>query len=78
MYDALYHLRGSTHLLYCIAQLAEAVEYRLLLCSGGKIPLPLNVFPGYDTKQSDGEVPVILELWGMGNTSSSSLLLGSL
>ena len=22
-------------------------------------------YPGYDTKQSDGEVPVMLELWGM-------------
>ena len=24
-----------------------------------------NECSGYDTKQSDGEVPVILELWGM-------------
>ena len=23
-----------------------------------------NECPGYDTKQSDGEVPVMLELWG--------------
>ena len=30
--------------------------------------------PGYDTKQSDGEVPVIVELWGMRST----LLLPSL
>ena len=26
--------------------------------------------PGYDTKQSDGEVPAMLELWGMQSTSS--------
>ena len=26
--------------------------------------------PRYDTKQSDGEVPVILELWGMRSTPS--------
>ena len=24
--------------------------------------------PGYDTKQSDGEVPAMLELWGMRST----------
>ena len=29
-----------------------------------------NECPGYDTKQSDGEVPVMLELWGMQNNSS--------
>ena len=27
-----------------------------------------NEFPGYDTKQSDGEAPVILEIWGMQST----------
>ena len=32
------------------------------------------MFPGYDTKQSDGESPVMLELWGMRST----LLLPSL
>ena len=30
----------------------------------GKTPIP-NEYSGYDTKQSDGEVPVMLELWGM-------------
>ena len=29
---------------------------------------PSNKCPGYDTKQSDGEVPVILELRGMQST----------
>ena len=29
-----------------------------------------NECPGNDTKQSDGEVPVMLELWGMQSTSS--------
>ena len=28
-----------------------------------------NEYPGYDTKQSDGEVPVMLELWGMQSTA---------
>ena len=28
-----------------------------------------NECPGYDTKQSDGEIPVMLELWGTGTTT---------
>ena len=43
----------------------------LHLCRGVR---PRNEFPGYDTKQSDGEAPVILELWGMWNTASMLLL----
>ena len=34
--------------------------------------------PEYDTKQSDGEVPVMLELWGMQSTSSLPSLPGPL
>ena len=34
--------------------------------------------PGYDTKQSDGEVPVMLELWGMQSTPSLPSLSGPL
>ena len=30
--------------------------------------------PGYDTKQSDGEVPVMPELWGMQSTPLLALL----
>ena len=37
-----------------------------------------NECPGYDTKQSDGEVPVMLELWGMWSTPSLPLLPGPL
>ena len=29
---------------------------------------PLNEWPRYDTKQSDGESTVMLELWGMRST----------
>ena len=35
-----------------------------------------NERPVYDTKQSDGEVPVLLELWEMQSTSSLQSLLG--
>ena len=37
-----------------------------------------NKCPGYDTKQSDGEVPVMLELWGMLSTPSLPSLPGLL
>ena len=33
-----------------------------------KTPSP-NEYPGFDTKQSDGEAPVMLELWRMQSTS---------
>ena len=36
------------------------------------------VCPGYDTKQSDGEVSVMMELWGMRSTLSLPLLAGPL
>ena len=40
--------------------------------------LPTNECPGYDTKQSDGKVPVMLGLWGMRSTPSLPLLPGPL
>ena len=49
--------------------------HRLLLYRGVRPP---NECPGYDTKQSDGEVPVMLKLWEMWSTPSLSLLPGLL
>ena len=49
--------------------------HRLLLCRGVNPP---NECPGYVTKQSDHEVPVMLELWGIRCTPSLPSLLGSL
>ena len=40
--------------------------------------VPPNEFPGYDTKQSDGEIPAVLELWGMRSTPSLPSLPGPL
>ena len=37
--------------------------HRLHFCRG--VWSPPNECPGYDTKQSDGEAPVMPELWGM-------------
>ena len=39
----------------------------------GVRPLP-NECPRYDSKQSDGEVPIMLEVWGMQSTLSMPLL----
>ena len=39
---------------------------------------PANECPGYDTKQSDGEVPVMLGPWGIRSSPSLPLLPGPL
>ena len=49
----------------------------LHLCRGVRPP-PHNECSGYDTKQSDGEVPAVLELWGMRSTPSLPSLPGPL
>ena len=56
-----------------IAQSDGPVEYTDCFSAEGVRPPP-NECPGYDTKQSDGEVPVMLELWGMLSTPSLPLL----
>ena len=63
------------HLTLYIGQSAGAVEYTASLQRG---KTPPNECPGYDTKQSDGEVPAVLELWGMQSTPSLPLLPGPL
>ena len=50
------------------AQSAGAVEYTDCFTAG--VYPPHNECPVYDTKQSDGEVSVMLELWGMRITPS--------
>ena len=55
-----------------IAQSARAVEYTNCI-SEWEVRLPQRVSWIYDTKQSDGEVPVILELWRIWSTPSLPL-----
>ena len=43
-----------------------------------KSKTPSNECPGYDTKQSDGEAAVMLELWEMQSIPSLPLLSGQL
>ena len=51
--------------------------HRQLLCRGVRLPPP-NECPGYDAKQSDGKVPVMLELWGIRSTPLLPSLPGPL
>ena len=48
--------------------------HRLLLCRG----VPPNECPGHDTKQSDGEIPVMQEFWRIQSTHSLLSLPGPL
>ena len=50
-------------------QSAGAIEYTNSIFSESSV---------YDIKQSDGEDPVIMEIWGMWNTPSLPSLSGSL
>ena len=54
---------------------AGAAEYTASLQKG---KTPPNKCPGYDSKQSDGKAPVMLELWGMWCTHSLLSLPGLL
>ena len=51
-----------THTYICLVGRSCRI-HRLLLCKGVR-PFP-NECLGYDTKKSDGEAPVIPELWGL-------------
>ena len=56
---------------------AGAVEYTDFSSAEGQAP-PTNECPANDTKQSDGVVPVMPELWGIRSTSSLPSLPGPL
>ena len=57
-----------------IGLLVRTVEYTDWFSAEKVRPQTPNKCPEYGTKQSDGEIPVILELWGMLNSPSLSLL----
>ena len=57
-----------------LTQSAGAVEYTD--CTSAEGLDPCNECPRYDTKQTDSEVPVMWELWGMQCTPSLPLLPG--
>ena len=59
-----------------IAQSAGAVEYTNCIPTERKDPT--KECPDNDTKQSDWDVPVMLELWGMRGTPSLPLVPGPL
>ena len=69
--------RGVSLPLTRLAQSAGAAEYSDCISVEGEDTL-LQRLPGSDTKQSDGEAPVMLERWGMQSTPSLPLIPGSL
>ena len=56
---------------------ARAVEYPDFLSAEG-YPHPTNKYSVYDTKQSNGDAPIMLELWEMRNTHLLPSVLGPL
>ena len=62
--------------LVVLLQLVGVVKYTVSL-QRSETPPP-NESPGYDIKQSDGETPVMLGLWGMQITPSLPLFPGPL
>ena len=63
-------------LTLCIAQSIETVEHIDCLSAEGSDP-PMSVLI-YDTKQSDGQVPAMRELWEMRSAPSLPLIPGPL
>ena len=67
----------------CLEQIPEtlsavAVKYTNCTSADGWPPPPAHKCPRYDTKQTDGEDSVMLELWGMRSTPLLLLLPGPL
>ena len=71
----LYHFNHWSSNVHCPVGWGCRI-HQLHLCRG-VTPLP-NDCPEYDTKQSDGEVLVMLEPWGIWSIPSLPLLPGSL
>ena len=59
-----------------MTQSAGAAEYTDCISTEGEFFS--NECPGYSTKKSDGEVPVVLKLWEMWSTPSLPSLPGPL
>ena len=59
----------------CLPSRAGAIEYTD--CFSAEGVRPPNECPRYDTKQSDGDVPVMLDLWEMWSIPSLPSLPGS-
>ena len=81
-YILVFTLSSTDRLFHFITSLRCPVGWgcrihRLLLCRGVR-PHPQRESWIYDTKQSDGEVPAMLELWGMRSTPSLPSLPGPL
>ena len=74
-----YYCEFPHHHYQVVAQSAGAVYTLTISLQRGKTPPHThNKRPGYDSKQHDGEVPLMLELWGKWSTPSLPSLPGPL
>ena len=62
--------------IYTSEKQQKNTEFLIVSSRTAKYKTPPKECPRYDAKQSDGEVPVMLELWGMQSTPSLPLLPG--
>ena len=74
--NKLLHLLLEVEFQNSLTQSVGAAEYTDCISTEGK-DSP-TACPGYNIKPSDGEVSVMLELWGMRSTPSLPLLPGPL
>ena len=68
---------NKSYIIHVFAPLTGAVKYTDCTSAEGYPPTS-NECPDYDTKQSDGEVPVMLGPWGIWSAPSLPLLSGQL
>ena len=62
------HKWQHKYIFWNVSHSIEAIEYTHCISVEGKDPHP-NKYLRYDTKQSDGQAPIMLELWRMQITS---------
>ena len=70
-------LKPKTHLKHGLVGWGSRI-HQLHLCSWCILYKLPNKCPVYDTKQSDGETSVMLDIWGMWSIPSSPSFLGPL
>ena len=73
LFEYISALQEASDKTFQFIQSAVAVEYINCFSSEG-LDFPDNECPRYDTKPSDGKVPIMLELWGMWSTPSLTSL----
>ena len=72
-----FSLQNTTHVIIFHAKSAGTAEYTDYVSAGVVRPLPHECL-GYDSKQSDGKVPIMQEIWRIQSIPSLPSLPGPL